>query len=239
MKNKKDRFPYWPFISEIRRRLIVCLLVFLFGFGLGFFGFRQIINFFLSCFQLEATRIVITSPFQVLSLAVNIGLLAGLLFSLPVLVYQLVGFVKPALKTEERKLIWPFLAAGFGLFIWGFGLGFFLMRWVILGLSQTFLGHNVSNFWDIGTFLSQIMLTAFLIGLAHEFPLVLVLLVKWGLVEKKNLKKKRPVVVAGIFVFAALLPPTDAFSLILIALLLWGLYELTLVWIGGDSKGGE
>ena len=46
-------------------------------------------------------------------------------------------------------------------------------------------------------------------------------------------------VIAGIFIFAALLPPTDAFSLILIALLLWGLYELTLVFISGDLKGGE
>jgi sec-independent protein translocase protein TatC len=61
--------------------------------------------------------------------------------------------------------------------------------------------------------------------------IILMLMGNAGLVDKAQLKRKRPFFIAFAFIFASLLPPTDAFSLILLVIPLLILYELTILLI--------
>ncbi len=231
-----DLSDYTPYLGELRRRLLVVLLFFSIGFIAGFTFFRQIINHLVALFNFDAVDLMVTSPFQIFSLAVNIGLFLGLVASLPIIVYQLLAFIGPALKKEERKQIAPFGFLSLGLFGTGFVFGLFLMRWVIFGFSQTFNNSLVNNYWDLGLFLSQIFLTAAFLGVVFQFPLVIKLLVVTGVTSVEELRTKRRWVIAGSFILVALLPPTDAFSLVIMVLPLIGLYELTLALLARGSK---
>lgn len=231
-KNTQGIDKYWPYILEIRKKLILVLVVFFIGFVAGFLFFRQIINGFLNIFDFNQVTMVVISPFQIFSLGSNIGLLCGVLLSFPILVFSCINFIKPALKKDEKKMIIPVIIFSFLLFFLGFGFGLLLMRWIIFGLSKTFFIGGVDNYWDIGLFLSQIFLTALFLGLIFQFPIILTILVKLNLIKVDSLKKKRPFIIVGILIFVALLPPTDAFSLILMTFVLIIFFELTLFLLG-------
>ena len=139
---------------------------------------------------------------------------------------------------KEQKIILPLVFISFLLFCLGFGFGVGLLRWLVVQLTQTFFQTEIANYWDVNIFISQILLTATILGLLFQFPILLIILVKLNLVKLKSLKKKRPLIIAGAFIFAALLPPTDAFSLIIMAFSLILLYELTIIYLN-KTKGGE
>ena len=226
-----------PYLKEARKRLVFFIIFFFLFFGAGFIFFRQMATFFFRLFQLGESKIVFTSPFQVFDLAVNSGLFTAIVFSSPVLLYELVSFIKPALKKEERKLVGPILGFGFGLFLFGFIFGLILMRFVVYGFSQTFSEGQFGHLYDIEVFLSQILLTSAFLGLIFEFPLVIYFLVRLNLVNIKFLEEKRPWLIAGTFIFVALLPPADGFSLILMVLPVLLLFEASLLLLKRREVG--
>jgi sec-independent protein translocase protein TatC len=66
-------------------------------------------------------------------------------------------------------------------------------------------------------------------GLVFEFPVVLLLLSKIGVVDAKKLARQRKYAILLIFVFAAVMTPPDLISQVLMALPLMGLYELSIL----------
>jgi sec-independent protein translocase protein TatC len=67
-------------------------------------------------------------------------------------------------------------------------------------------------------------------GLVFEFPVVLVLLAKIGIIDAKMLARQRKYAILLIFIFAALVTPSpDLISQLLMALPLMGLYELSIL----------
>lgn len=83
--------------------------------------------------------------------------------------------------------------------------------------------------WDISLFFSQIMLTSALMGILFQFPVVLTILERFGLVNTAILKKNRRWAIMGAFVIPALLPPTDGLSLIMMAIPIILLFEITIL----------
>jgi sec-independent protein translocase protein TatC len=66
-------------------------------------------------------------------------------------------------------------------------------------------------------------------GLVFEFPVVLVLMARIGVVDAKTLAKQRKYAILLIFVFAAILTPPDIISQVIVALPMIGLYELSIL----------
>lgn len=240
--DKLDQFvgKYGPFLKQVRKRLMIVLLFFVAFFIVGFVFFRQIIAVFLGLFDLGQVEMIATSPFQIFSLAANAGFFLAIVLTLPLLLINLFAFIRPALKKEERRLILPLGLASLLLFILGFSLGLVLIRFLITGFSSSLAIAGVSNFWDIGLFLSQVLLTPALLGFIFQFPLALYFLLRLGIVRLKTLEEKRPLIIAGVFIFVVLLPPTDALSLVLMAVPILILFELTLFLLKRQMKrGGE
>ena len=77
--------------------------------------------------------------------------------------------------------------------------------------------------------MSQIIITATLLGVLFQFPIVVSYLIRMGLLDVAVLRSKRKIAVFIIFIFATLLPPTDGLSLIAMVLPLTLLYELTIL----------
>jgi sec-independent protein translocase protein TatC len=65
-------------------------------------------------------------------------------------------------------------------------------------------------------------------GLTFEVPIVVVLLVRFGVATIDQLKQARPYVIVGAFVVAAVVTPPDVISQLLLAIPLCLLYELGL-----------
>ena len=221
---------YLPYLEEAQRKLLTVAAGFFIAAVLGFVYYRQILKFIMGQFDLEGINIVLTNPYQVIGLAINTGLFTGLLVAIPLVVYQMLNFLKPALKVKEFKLLISLLPLSFILFISGFAFGVYVVQFVIRLFSRATLDFSVGNLWDIGRFFSQILLSALSLGIVFQFPIVLTMLLKTKVITKDQVIEKRRHVYAAALVFAALLPPTDIFSLFLMVVPLFILFELTLLF---------
>jgi sec-independent protein translocase protein TatC len=138
-------------------------------------------------------------------------------------------FLKPALTIRERGLFFSLIPLTLILFIWGFMYGFGLMYYALIVLAEINVRMGIQNIWDIGLFLSQIILTATLLGVLFQFPIVITFIIRTGVFDVTFLRQKRRVAMLIIFIFTSLLPPTDGLSLVAMALPLILLYEVTIL----------
>jgi sec-independent protein translocase protein TatC len=200
----------------------------LFGI-LGFFYYEKIITFIISLLDLNGVNIVFTSPFQFLNLAISSSLSLGLIVTIPLLIYQLLTFLKPALKVKEYRSIVALLPVSIILFLGGFIFGFLMMKYVVVIFYSKSVSLNIGNMLDISKLLSQILVTSAFMGLAFQFPIVMSLLMDFKIVSHKVFSSQRPIAYLIAIIFAALMPPTDILSMTLLALPLVVLFELTLL----------
>jgi len=220
---------YSPFFSEIRKRLIFTLSIFVIFAAVGFMYYESIIHFILKIFALEGLNIVFTSPFQFLSLSVNSAFLAGFIAVLPLAIFQVLSFIRPALRKSEYRSVLALLPIAILLFISGFTFGVLIMKYAVIIFYQKSVELNIGNFLDVTTLLSQILLTAIMMGIAFQFPIFLTILMKLKVIKYQQIVKQRLLIYGLSLIFSAILPPTDLLSLVLLFLPLALLFELTLL----------
>lgn len=235
---------YLPYLIEVRRRLFFIVCLFIIGSVLGFFNYEPVIKFVLKVFNFQGINIVFTSPFQLIELAVNSSLLIGFLITLPVIVIQILFFIKPALGYKEYKIIIRFLPITLFLFLLGFGYGLLMMRSTLQLFYNQSQALGIGNMFDAPHMFSTILLTSILLGVAFEFPIFLTLAAHFRLFKIRSLVKTRPFFYLVSFIFVIFLPPSDLLSDALLELPLALLFELTLLfnrWVFRPVKvkGGE
>jgi sec-independent protein translocase protein TatC len=193
---------------------------------LGFLEAGWLMKHFISLFALSGVTITVTSPFQFIDLAVSVGLFVAFVFCTPVAIWNFYAFLRPAVSKTEFAALLKTLPVSVFLFFFGFAYGFFALYWGLRGLAEINIAVGLKNYWDIGLFISQLFMTSTLLGILFQFPIIVFILVKLGLVKHEFLKTKRRVVYAGIVIIVSLLPPTDGLSLIIMSVPLVLMYEI-------------
>lgn len=220
---------YSPFFKEVRKRIVFTLLVFAVATFVGFFFYEQIIKFLIDLMSLKGVNIVFTSPFQFINLAISCGVATGLVLSLPLIVIQVLAFLKPALRAREYKMVTRLLPFSFLLFIIGFAFGAFIMKWQIGIFLEKSISLGIGNMLDISNLLTTVLLTSALMGIGFQFPIVLLLLLRLGVIKHEQISRKRLWVYLGSFIFAMFLPADSLLADVLLALPLIFLFEVTLL----------
>lgn len=221
---------YFPFLIEIRRRVITIFLVFSVAAIVGVVFYEKIVLFFISLLDLKGATIIFTSPFEYMNLSVNCGVVVGIIITLPLIIYQLINFFEPAMTKKEFKTIKNVIPLSLILFIAGFAVGFNMMKYVGVLSYNTSLKLGISSYLNISNLLSTVLVTSSLMGVAFQFPIVLIFLIRFKVVSYKFIAGKRIVAYILAIVFAALMPPTDILSLILLTMPLVILYEIVLLF---------
>lgn len=220
---------YYPYLDDIRQRVYGLAVIFLILFILGFLGAGFILRIIVSFFSIPHVSIVATSPFQFIDLAMSVGMLLAIVVCIPLALYHLYAFLKDCLHTKERLLFFGLLPIGAILFVMGFLYGFGVLYYALGAIATLNISLGVANLWDIGRFLSQIGLSATLLGLLFQFPIACTLLIRAKLITPLMLRKKWRHAIMIMLIFTALLPPTDGLSLIIMVVPLCVLYGLLLI----------
>ena len=220
---------YYPYLLEIRKRFLFILSVFIIALIVGFFLYQNIVTFILRFFSLQGVNIVFTNPFQFFTLALYCGLIVGVIVIVPILVFQLLSFLKPALKPSEYNKIVSILPLALVLFAGGFIYGAAMMKFVLQIFYQSAISLQIGNMLDIENFLSNILITGLLMGIAFLFPIVMTILMLLNIVKREVFEKQRVYAYLIGIVFVILLPPPDLVSDIILFTPLVILFELTLI----------
>ena len=228
---------YAVYFEELRKSLLRLTKIFIIIFAVGFFATTPVIRFVLSKIHLEGVTIVTTSPFQLVDLAMSVGFFSACIVTVPILIFNLYSFVRPGLLPSERSAFVFLIPFGLILFLIGFLYGCGMLYFATKLIAQVNVGLGVANYWDISTFISQMVLTSSLLGVLFIFPLVISFLIKAGIMSVNLLKSKRRHAVVIIFIIVSLLPPTDGLSLVLMSVPLLLIFELTILFNRVKSIG--
>jgi len=149
----------------------------------------------------------------------------------PFILFFVGQFVGPALTEKEVRMVLPAGVAALALFLLGAAFGFFLLVPSTIRVSieiNELFGYVIR--WTPGSYYSLLMWLVLGVGLAFEFPLLIVLLVYLGGLQVATLRKYRRHAIVAIFVIAAVVTPTpDPITQTIFAIPLCVLYELAIL----------
>ena len=171
-------------------------------------------------------------PTEGFMLSMKLSFVAGIVVSFPLLLLFILQFVLPGLHSHEKRILWPAMAVGFGLFLTGAAFAYYMVLPRALLFFAEWSGNmGISNDWRIGEYISFATQFTLLFGASFELPVVVMVFVKLGLLSYETMSKTRSYAIVAIFVVAAVLTPTpDALTLCMMALPMIVLYEIC-IWL--------
>jgi len=217
-------------LEELRSRIIISLTALLLGMAFCFvFGQELIFQILLAPLEKLGQELVLISVTEGFLIQIKTAFLGGLLLALPVILWQGIAFILPALYKKERCIFWPLFMSS--LLLFGLGIVFAYQCVLDLGLKFLLLDFNagLTPMLSAAKYVSFVITFLLPFGFVFEMPVVVFILTKSGLITPAQLRSARRYVVVGIFIIAAVLTPPDVISQVLLALPMLFLYEISIV----------
>lgn len=217
--------PLRDHLQEFRKRLIICLVV----VAIAALACYNYVDDIIALLSGPAGKLYFMNPSEVFFTYMEIALYAGILLTLPVLLYEVWAFVAPALWPEERRAVLVILPTAVILFYVGLIFAYYLVVPAAVTFFMGFATQTLQPMFSLESYLSFILALTLPFGFIFELPLIVVFLAKIGLVTGDFLKGKRKILIVIAFIFAAVVSPTtDIFTQTMIAVPLIVLYEISL-----------
>jgi len=175
----------------------------------------------------QMIAIDVASPFLA---PFKLVLMLAVLVSVPVIAWQVWGFVAPGLYRHERRFAVPLIVSSTVLFYLGCAFAYYVVFPLIFGFFTSTAPSGVAVMTDISRYLDFVLVLLFAFGVAFEVPIATFLLVATGLVDVNRLAGWRPYIIVGAFTVGMLLTPPDIISQTLLALPMWVLFELGIIF---------
>lgn len=216
-------------LKELRNRILVCVVLLVVMFGLLLSVAPRIVTILEDMGRQYEYEFVQIAPQETFLVFMNLALIGAVVFSFPVVAYQIYAFCSPGLSAKERTYISGALIAGGLCFLVGVAFAYFISLPFMLRFLVQFNGLvDISANISIQQYVSFLMTVFVIFGLVFELPVVSVLLTGLGIVKAEWLVKGRKVMIVVIFVLAAIITPPDIVSQIMVAIPMIGLYEISI-----------
>jgi sec-independent protein translocase protein TatC len=217
-------------LDELRTRLLVSLVALAISGGVAF-GFHTTLLNWLRAPLPEAhehlTTFGVTEPFLT---SLRVSFYAGFALALPVLLWQLWGFLAPAFEEAHQRVMAGFVALATALFIGGMVFAYF----VVLPPALKFLTNYDNEVFNVQIrakdYLSFATVTILAVAVVFELPIFILSLVRIGVLSSAKLRKNRRIGMVVVVAVAVLLPSVDPVSLFFEAVPLLILFEGS-IWL--------
>lgn len=244
----EEKMPITGHLSELRKRIIITLVFFstyfviLFAYSEHLFRFIKLpltskISFrpaypFIGFIphNTKVDSLVFLAPAEAFWMHIKVSVVAALVLSLPVILYQLWKFIAPGLMEKERRYGGSFIITASSLFLFGTAFCFFIVLPFAMSFLVNYKTGALTPMISVGAYVDFCLKFILAFGLVFELPIVIVFLTKMGVVNPAVLSRNRKYAVLIAFVTAAILTPTpDAFNQTLMAGPIIILYEIGII----------
>ena len=148
------------------------------------------------------------SPMENIVAFFRVALLGGIALGMPMLVYQSMRFVTPALTPSEKRWVCPIAIGASLAFIGGLAFAYF----IVLRFAFGFLGKFGNDFadinWTVSTYLDLTTRLLFVLGAVFEMPILIMGFAKLGIVSARGLLGFWRWAIVGAFAISAVATPT-------------------------------
>jgi sec-independent protein translocase protein TatC len=242
--NPEGSMPLMEHIRELRNRIFKMVLFIAAGAIAGWYLYPHIWQFIEQPYcrlnltthvqvtggNAKGCQLFVTGIFDAFFLRLKIAIIAGVILSSPLWLYQFWAFLAPGLYARERRWAYFFAGSAVPLFAIGSALAYFAMT---KGLHFLLLlvPHNVVPIITINTYLGYAIAMLTIFGIAFELPLGFVLLNVAGVLTHQRFAKWRRMIIFLVFLFAAVATPSpDPISMLLLAVPCVALVEMAEVF---------
>src|SRR4029450_6757936 len=201
-------------LTELRHRLIICLVAIVPAFALAYAFHEQLIERLMNLVP-EGTPIVtlgVTEPFTT---SLKVSFYAAIALVLPLLLWQVWAFLAPAVGEGTQRILSAFVVLATFLFV----AGVVFCYTIVLPKALEFLvDYDLELYTEqirASYFLSFVALTLLAFGIAFQMPIFTLGLVRLGVLSSDRLRRNRRIGYVAMLAFAILLPTVDPVSLVL------------------------
>lgn len=223
--------PLITHLIELRSRLLRVLLCIVIVFvGLLYFSndiYSLVAEPLISQLP-EGSNMIATDIAAPFFTPIKLTAIAAIFLSIPYVLYQIWGFIAPALYNSERRLVLPLITSSTLLFYLGIAFAYFIVFPLMFYFFINTAPSDVAINTDITKYLDFVMMLFIVFGFSFEVPVAIILLCWMGITTPSSLKRKRPYIVVGAFALAMFLTPPDVFSQVLLAIPICILFEVGL-----------
>jgi sec-independent protein translocase protein TatC len=224
-------------LTELRKRLVICVAAVGVGMVIGFIAYDWIFNFLIDPYKDIANsensvgggRLLQTDPLEGFGVRLKTSGYAGIALAMPVLLWQVWRFVTPGLYPNERRYAVPFVISALVLFVLGAGLAYYTLPQALdflIGIA----GDGFITAFSAGKYFQLITYMMLAFGIGFEFPIVLVFLQLAGVVDAAALRKARRFAIVGICILVAVITPSgDPYSMLMLSVPMVLFYEISIL----------
>ena len=214
-------------LMALRKVLLISAAAVLIGFVLVFYlAIDPLMAQILAPIQARGIQVIFTTMSEALVTKFKVALLAGMIIASPVVIWEIWGFIKPALYPQEKRKFRLLFVLALLLFLTGVVFCYFAVYSLAVDFFLVAGDSLATPMLSIDKYVS--FLFGFLLPfvVAFQLPVVLYLTTRVGLTAPDMLRSKRKYVILAIFVLAAILPTPDVVSQVALGLPMCGLYEI-------------
>lgn len=224
-------------LRELRKRVIWSVLAVMITTTASFFFADYIFDFL----KVPAgdTQFIFIEVAEGFSTYMKVCLIVGIILAMPIIMYNALMFVMPALTSRERKMVLLILPWILVMFFGGIYFGY---RFLIPPATKFLLGFGseVATIQPrMSNYVNFVINLLLIIGLMFEMPVVIAFLSRIGVVSSKWLIGKQKIIIIVAFIVSAAITPTpDAINQCIVAGTLIALYELSIgiAWLVEKKK---
>lgn len=215
-------------LSELRKRLLIVFSWFILSMCGGLYASPHILRYIKSGPTANAVEWNVFSYTDGLFIYLRCAFLFAILFTLPVLLYQLWAFVRPGLTSTEAKGTLAYVPVSFLLFLTGTAFSYYIVFPMMIQFMAE-MNQNVGavETYGIDRYFSFMFSIIFPLGVAFEMPLVMLFLTRLGLLTPERLTVTRKYAYVGLAIVGACISPPDFVSHLSVTVPLLALFEIS------------
>lgn len=230
-KNKKvddKKMPFIDHLEELRWVLIKSIASVIIFSIVSYVFSEKLVDFLTAPYPFT---LIALGPTDIFMLRINLSLTSGIMFSLPVILYQFWKFIAPGLYEKEKSFVPWIIFFTILCFVAGALFAYYLILRTSLNFLAQFQTSKVVMSVSIDKYISFVALLLIGFGLSFELPVVSVLLAKIGLLTSDFMKRIRGYAIVVIFIVAAIITPDVlGVSQVAMAVPLVIMYEIS-IWL--------
>ncbi|MEB1806919.1 MAG: twin-arginine translocase subunit TatC, partial [Bacillaceae bacterium] len=181
---EKEEMQLIDHLTELRKRIIVTLIIFLMALIGAFVFVKDIYQYLVK--DLDG-KLALLGPGDILWVYMMLAAVVAIAATIPVAAYQVWKFIKPALKKEEHRATLLFIPGLFFLFIGGISFGYFVLFPLVLSFLLNIAGDQFETFFTAERYFQFMLHLTLPFGFLFEMPAVVMFLTKLGIVNPQKL----------------------------------------------------
>lgn len=219
-------------LEELRRRLIIIVAAVLLAAIVAFVFSQQAIDLLIRPLPAGYEKLYFTGVADAFGVRTKVALFLGVAIAMPIILFHVWRFITPGLTLGERRVVWPLLFAALGLFVLGMAVGYVIVPFALSFLLSFAEPGKIEPLLTISEYIGFITTLMLAFGLMMEFPILLIVLARVGILSYSRIAAQRRFVILGITIFAIVVTPGgDPFSPTILGVVMYVLFEISLLVI--------